>query len=34
MGRGGQESEPDIIAQLYWDLYTTRTEAEHPYDVL
>jgi NAD(P)-dependent dehydrogenase (short-subunit alcohol dehydrogenase family) len=34
MGRGGPESEPDTIAQLYWDLYTTRTEAEHLYDVL
>lgn len=34
MGRGGPESEPDTIAQLYWDLYTSRTEAEHLYDVL
>jgi NAD(P)-dependent dehydrogenase (short-subunit alcohol dehydrogenase family) len=34
MGRGGPESEPDTIARLYWDLYTTRTEAEHLYDVL
>jgi NAD(P)-dependent dehydrogenase (short-subunit alcohol dehydrogenase family) len=34
MGRGGPESEPDTIAQLYWDLYTTRAEAEHLYDVL
>jgi NAD(P)-dependent dehydrogenase (short-subunit alcohol dehydrogenase family) len=34
MGRGGPESEPDTIARLYWDLYTTRTEAEHLYDAL
>jgi NADP-dependent 3-hydroxy acid dehydrogenase YdfG len=34
IGRGGPESQPDTIAQLYWDLYTTRTEAEHLYNAL
>ncbi|WP_040699814.1 SDR family oxidoreductase [Nocardia vinacea] len=33
MGSGGPETQPDTIAQLYWDLYTAREEAEHPYVV-
>ncbi len=31
IGRGGTESDPDTIAQTYWDLYSTRNEAERLY---
>jgi NAD(P)-dependent dehydrogenase (short-subunit alcohol dehydrogenase family) len=31
IGQEGPASEPDAIAQLYWDLHTAREEAEHPY---
>jgi short-subunit dehydrogenase len=34
IGSGGPETQPDTIAELYWDLYTTRREAEHPYNAL
>ena len=30
----GPELDPDTIAQLYWELYTKRDEAEHPYGLL
>lgn len=31
IGSGAPEAEGDAIAQTYWDLYTTRTEAERVY---
>jgi NAD(P)-dependent dehydrogenase (short-subunit alcohol dehydrogenase family) len=31
IGQMGPASEPDVIAQLYWELYTTRRLAERPY---
>jgi hypothetical protein len=31
IGRGGTESDPDTIAQTYWDLYSTRNKAERLY---
>lgn len=31
IGQGGPETKPDTIAELYWDLYVTREEAERPY---
>ncbi len=30
----GPELDPDTIAQLSWELYTKRDEAEHPYGLL
>jgi hypothetical protein len=32
IGSGGPETQADTIAQLYWDVYTKRDGAEHPYD--
>jgi hypothetical protein len=32
IGTGGPETQPDTIAQLYWDLYTKREGAEHHYN--
>jgi NADP-dependent 3-hydroxy acid dehydrogenase YdfG len=34
MGQGGPESEPDTIAEMYWDLHTKREEPERFYDAL
>jgi NADP-dependent 3-hydroxy acid dehydrogenase YdfG len=34
MGSGGPETQPDTIAELYWELYTKRDEAEHLYSAL
>jgi NADP-dependent 3-hydroxy acid dehydrogenase YdfG len=31
IGAGGPETHADTIAQHYWDLYTKRDGAEHPY---
>jgi hypothetical protein len=33
IGSGGPESQADTIAELYWDIYTKREGAEHPYDI-
>lgn len=33
IGKQGPESEPDVIAPIYWDLYSTREEAERFYTV-
>ncbi|OWV09587.1 short-chain dehydrogenase [Micromonospora wenchangensis] len=32
IGTGGPETQPDTIAQHYWDLYTKRDGAEHHYN--
>ncbi|MFJ8689616.1 SDR family NAD(P)-dependent oxidoreductase [Micromonospora wenchangensis] len=32
IGTGGPETQPDTIAQHYWDLYTRREGAEHHYN--
>lgn len=34
IGSGGQENEPDTIAEIYWDLYTSRKESERLYSTL
>jgi NADP-dependent 3-hydroxy acid dehydrogenase YdfG len=31
IGSGGPDTQPDTIAQHYWDIYTQRKGAEHPY---
>jgi hypothetical protein len=31
IGAGGPETQPDTIARRYWDIYTKRDGAEHPY---
>jgi NAD(P)-dependent dehydrogenase (short-subunit alcohol dehydrogenase family) len=31
IGSGGQETQPDTIAELYWDLYLTRHQPERLY---
>lgn len=31
IGAGGPDTHPDTIAQRYWDIYTKRADAEHPY---
>ena len=31
IGSGGPETQADTIAQTYWDIYTKRDGAEHPY---
>jgi NADP-dependent 3-hydroxy acid dehydrogenase YdfG len=31
IGAGGPDTEADTIAQRYWDIYTKRDGAEHPY---
>ncbi|MGP3769657.1 SDR family oxidoreductase [Streptomyces sp. SDT5-1] len=33
IGSGGPETQADTIAEHYWELYTKREGAEHPYDV-
>lgn len=33
IGSGGPETQADTIAELYWDVYTKREGAEHPYDI-
>lgn len=33
IGAGGPENHPDTIAEHYWDIYTNRIGAEHPYPV-
>ncbi|MFI0449213.1 SDR family NAD(P)-dependent oxidoreductase [Actinomadura sp. 6N118] len=33
IGSGGPETQADTIAERYWDIYTKRDGAEHPYDV-
>ncbi len=33
IGSAGPETQADTIAESYWDLYTKREEAEHPYSV-
>lgn len=33
IGSGGPETQADTIAELYWDIYTKRDGAEHPYDI-
>jgi NADP-dependent 3-hydroxy acid dehydrogenase YdfG len=32
IGAGGPETQAGTIAQTYWDIYTKRDGAEHPYD--
>jgi len=32
IGAGGPETQAGTIAQSYWDIYTKRDGAEHPYD--
>jgi NAD(P)-dependent dehydrogenase (short-subunit alcohol dehydrogenase family) len=34
IGRGGPETQPDTIADHYWNVHTGRTGAEHPYVAL
>jgi NAD(P)-dependent dehydrogenase (short-subunit alcohol dehydrogenase family) len=34
IGKGGPETQPDTIAELYWKLYTKRAEPEHLYSTL
>ena len=34
IGSGGQETQPDTIAELYWDLYFSRDQAERLYSAL
>ncbi|MEU4245350.1 SDR family NAD(P)-dependent oxidoreductase [Actinoplanes sp. NPDC026619] len=31
IGHGGPETQPDTIAEHYWDVYTKHEGAEHPY---
>lgn len=31
IGSGGQQTQPDTIAELYWDLYLTRDQPERLY---
>lgn len=31
IGKGGPDTQPDAIADLYWDLHTKRDEGEHLY---
>lgn len=31
IGAAGPESQADTIAEHYWDIYTRRDGAEHPY---
>jgi hypothetical protein len=31
IGQGGPKSQPDAIAETYWDLYNNRTEPERFY---
>ncbi|WP_340384487.1 SDR family NAD(P)-dependent oxidoreductase [Streptomyces sp. SS7] len=33
IGSGGPETQADTIAERYWDIYTKREGAEHPYDI-
>jgi NADP-dependent 3-hydroxy acid dehydrogenase YdfG len=33
IGSGGPETQADTIAERYWDVYTKREGAEHPYDI-
>ncbi len=32
-GSGGPETQAGTIAERYWDIYTKREGAEHPYDI-
>lgn len=34
IGSGGPETQPDTIAEIYWELYTTRDQAERLYSTL
>jgi NADP-dependent 3-hydroxy acid dehydrogenase YdfG len=34
IGSGGPETQPDTIAGIYWELYTTRDQAERLYNTL
>jgi NAD(P)-dependent dehydrogenase (short-subunit alcohol dehydrogenase family) len=34
IGSGGPETQPDTIAELYWELYTSRDQAERLYNTL
>jgi NADP-dependent 3-hydroxy acid dehydrogenase YdfG len=34
IGSGGPETQPDTIAEIYWELYTSRDEAERLYNTL
>lgn len=34
IGQGGPETQPDTIAEVYWDLYTKRDQAERLYSTL
>ncbi|MFJ8019357.1 SDR family NAD(P)-dependent oxidoreductase [Streptomyces sp. NPDC096311] len=34
IGKGGPETQPETIAEVYWDLYTKRDEAERMYSTL
>ena len=34
LGSGGPETQPDTIAELYWDLYQTRDQPERLYSAL
>src|SRR5262249_576925 len=34
IGQGGPETDPDTIAEVYWDLHIKRDRAEEPYGAL
>ena len=34
IGSGGQETQPGNIAEIYWDLYLSRDQAERLYSTL
>jgi hypothetical protein len=34
IGQGGPETQPDTIAEHYWNIHTHREGAEHPYNAL
>jgi NADP-dependent 3-hydroxy acid dehydrogenase YdfG len=34
IGSGGPETQPDTIAEIYWELYTSRDQAERLYNTL
>jgi hypothetical protein len=34
IGSGGPETQPDTVAGIYWELYTSRDQAERLYSTL
>jgi hypothetical protein len=34
IGSGGPETQADTIAEIYWELYTSRDQAERLYNTL